>query len=71
MHREDAVTPPAEITMNKPLITSTPPDRREQLQSQNDVFLSQVDDQDLERALKTVSCNAKDVSQFLRAAAYV
>jgi len=57
--------------MNKPLITSTPPDRREQSQSQDDVFLSQVDDEDLERALKTVSCNAKDVSQFLRAAAYV
>jgi hypothetical protein len=57
--------------MNKPLITSTPPDRREQSQSQDDVFLSQFDDEDLERALKTVSCNAKDVSQFLRAAAYV
>ena len=56
--------------MNQPLISSTPQERREQFQPQDDAFLSQFDDEALERALKTVSCNAKDVSQFLRSAAY-
>jgi hypothetical protein len=54
--------------MNQPLITLTPIDRREQFQPQDDAFLAQFDDEALERALKTVSCNAKDVSQFLRSA---
>jgi hypothetical protein len=67
--REDALTQPAETPMNPPLITSTPIDRREP-QPQDDAFLSQFDDEALERALKTVSCNPKDVRQFLRAAAY-
>ena len=56
--------------MNQPLITSLPQDRREQFQPQDDAFLAQFDDEALERALKTVSCNPKDVRQFLRAAAY-
>ncbi|MEP6505381.1 MAG: hypothetical protein ABJD97_18750 [Betaproteobacteria bacterium] len=35
-------------------------------QWQDDAFLAKVDDAALEQALKTVSCNPKDVSQFLR-----
>ena len=56
--------------MNQPLITMLTTDRREQFQPQDDAFLSQFDDEALERALKTVSCNAKDVSHFLRSAVY-
>jgi len=35
---------------------------------QDDAFLAQFDDAVLEHALKTVSCNPKDLGQFLRAA---
>jgi hypothetical protein len=55
--------------MSPPLNTSTAPDRREQFQTQDDAWLAQFDDEALERALKAVSCNPKDVTQFLRAAA--
>ena len=54
--------------MNQALITSNQQERREQFQPQDDAFLSQFDDEALERALKTVSCNPKDVGQFLRSA---
>jgi hypothetical protein len=43
--------------------------RPEQLPPQDDAYLSQVDDQALAHALKTVGWHAKDVSQFLRSAA--
>ena len=56
--------------MNQALITSNQQERREQFQPQDDAFLSQFDDEALERALKTVSCNPKDVSQFLRSAVW-
>jgi hypothetical protein len=56
--------------MNEPLITAPQPDRREPYQTQDDAWLAQFDDEALERALKTVSCNPKDMRQFLRAAAY-
>ena len=55
--------------MTPPLITSTPQDGHEPIQSLDDAFLSQFDDAALERALKTVHWHPKDVSQFLRAAA--
>jgi hypothetical protein len=55
--------------MTPPLITSTPQDAQEGSQPLDDAFLSQFDDADIERALKTVHWHAKDVSQFLRAAA--
>ncbi|MEO5687357.1 MAG: hypothetical protein ABIR54_08340 [Burkholderiaceae bacterium] len=54
--------------MNTPLITSTPQERHEQFPLQDDAFLSQVDDEALEHALKTVGWHPKDVSQFLRSA---
>jgi hypothetical protein len=37
-------------------------------QWQDDAFLAQFDEAALEHALKTVSCNPKDLGQFLRAA---
>jgi hypothetical protein len=54
--------------MNTPLISSTPQERHEQFPQQEDAFLSQVDDEALEHALKTVGWHPKDVSQFLRSA---
>jgi hypothetical protein len=51
------------------LLIPAPRERSEQLPPQDDVFLSQVDDQALAHALKTVGWHAKDVSQFLRSAA--
>jgi hypothetical protein len=39
-------------------------------QPQGDSLLRQFNDDDLERALKTVSCNPKDIVQFLRSASY-
>ena len=56
--------------MNTPLTTTTTPDRHELVPPQDDVFLSQVDDEALERALKTVGWHPKDVSQFLRSATW-
>ena len=53
--------------MNQPVITSLPQDRLEQFQPQDDAFLSQFDDDALERALKAGCWHAKDLSQFLRA----
>ena len=50
-------------------ITSAPQEL-EQFQPHDDSFLSQVDDEALEHALKTVNWNAMDVGQFLRAAAF-
>ena len=54
--------------MNTQHITSTPQERHEQFPLQDDAFLSQVDDEALEHALKTVGWHPKDVSQFLRSA---
>ena len=50
-------------------ISTTPADLLEQLDPQDDAFLSQFDDEALEQALKTVHWHAKDVSQYLRATA--
>ena len=46
--------------MNQALISSTPQERREQFQPQDDALLSQFDDEALERALKAVSCNRSE-----------
>ena len=56
--------------MNTPLINAIPQERHEPTSAQDDAFLSQVDDEALEHALKTVNWHARDVSQFLRSAAY-
>ena len=56
--------------MNTPLTTTTTPDLHDLVPLQDDVFLSQVDDEALERALKTVGWHPKDVSQFLRSATW-
>ncbi len=56
--------------MNTALNASTPQERHEQFPPQDDAFLSQVDDEALEHALKTVGWHPKDVSQFLRSASY-
>jgi hypothetical protein len=50
-------------------ITATLQDH-EQFQPHDDSFLAQVDDEALERALKTVNWNPRDVAQFLRNAAF-
>ena len=50
-------------------ISTTPADLLEQLDSQDDAFLSEFDDEALEQALKAVHWHPKDVSQYLRAAA--
>ena len=52
-----------------PQHTAAAPQDLEQFQPHDDSYLSQVDDEALERALKTVNWNAMDVGQFLRAAA--
>jgi hypothetical protein len=44
-------------------------DRRDLPAAQDDAFLSQFDDEALERALKAVHWHVKDVSRFLRASA--
>ena len=72
MHREDAVIPVDGMRRSDepaPRFTSLLQDRREQLLPQDDAFLSQVDDEALEYALKIVAWHPKDVSQFLRATA--
>jgi hypothetical protein len=55
--------------MNHALITTAPQDSGEQLLPHDDAYLSQVDDEALAHALKTVNWHPKDVSQFLRSAA--
>jgi len=50
-------------------ISTTPADLLDQHEAQDDAFLSQFDDEALEQALKAVHWHAKDVSQYLRAAA--
>ncbi|MBC7664581.1 MAG: hypothetical protein H7276_12480 [Caulobacter sp.] len=55
--------------MTQALITTAPQDCAEQLLSHDDAYLSQVDDEALAHALKTVSWHPKDVSQFLRSEA--
>ena len=55
--------------MNHALITTAPHDSGEQLLPHDDADLSQVDDEALAHALRTVSWHPKDVSQFLRSAA--
>ena len=54
--------------MNQHLITSLLQDRREQILPQDDAFLTQFDDEAIERALKAVHWHPLDVCQFLRAA---
>jgi len=49
-------------------IDTTPTDLLEHFEVQDDEFFSQFDDEALEQALKTVHWQARDVSQFLRAA---
>jgi hypothetical protein len=57
--------------MNTHHITPAPQERHEQSsQPLDDAALWQFDDEALERALKTVSCNPQDLRQFLRAASY-
>ena len=53
------------MTMNTPLITTTPHDGLELFPPLDDDFLSRFDDAVLEHALKTVNWHVKDVSQFL------
>ncbi len=55
--------------MTQALITTAPQDCAEQLLFHDDAYLSQVDDEALAHALKTVSWHPKDVSQFLRSEA--
>ncbi len=53
--------------MNTYHIAADQQDHREQSTPwQDDAFLAEFDDAALEHALKTVSCNPKDVGQFLR-----
>ena len=54
-------------TTTRPL--PTPRDLPEPVEAQDDAFLSQVDDEALAQALKTVHWHPKDVGQFLRAVA--
>ena len=57
--------------MNSQHIAPTQQERHEQsAQPLDDAALWQFDDEALERALKTVSCNPQDIRQFLRAASY-
>jgi hypothetical protein len=49
--------------------TNTPARRERAAQPQRDRFMDQFDDADLERALRTVSWNPKDVANFLRSSA--
>ena len=51
-------------------IITTPADLLDLREAEDDAFLSQFDDEALERALKTVHWHPKDVSQFLRAATH-
>jgi transcriptional regulator of acetoin/glycerol metabolism len=55
--------------MNQALMTTAPQDSSEQLLPHDDAYLSQVDDEALAHALRTVNWHPKDVSQFLRSAA--
>ena len=55
--------------MNQPLTTTAPRDRAEPHAAHDDAFLSQIDDEALAHALKTVGRHPKDVGQFLRSAA--
>jgi hypothetical protein len=59
----------AEHTMTTTRTTPTPTDLLEPVEAQDDAFLSQVDDEALAQALKTVHWHPKDVGQFLRAVA--
>jgi len=51
-------------------ITTTPAERPDHAYPQDDAFLAEFDDEALERALKTVNWNPRDVAQFLRTAAF-
>jgi len=55
--------------MNQHLSTPDLQDRRDPPASLDDMFLAQVDDEALVRALKAVYWHPLDVSQFLRATA--
>lgn len=55
--------------MNQSLITTAPHDSGDQPHPHDDAFLSEIDDEALAHALRTVNWHPKDVGQFLRSAA--
>lgn len=66
---EHEANPKERPIMNTQHFATVPQDRLEQSsQPLDDAALWQFDDEALERALKTVSCNPQDIRQFLRAA---